>query len=100
MQVDQYLETMIPRPTDSMVEIVRLALDVGFPSRDIVCPVTDRNANIIQASRSNLTEIVLGDPGVPVADECGVCCVVVLVLTEGIFVDNAVIARIGEKARL
>lgn len=53
-----------------------------------------------KAPTGNLTEILLGDPGVPVVDQCVVRGIVVLILTERVLVHNAVIAGVGKEARL
>ena len=48
----------------------------------------------------DLAEIVFGDPGVPVIDECAVSSIVILILAKGILVNDTVIAGIREEARL
>jgi hypothetical protein len=48
---------------------------------------------------SDLSEVGLGDPRVPVVSQCGLGCRLALVLAEGPFVDDSFVAGPLEQAR-
>ncbi len=99
VQVNDHLQPVRPRPADSLIEIVRLTLNVRFPTGDIVRPEPNRYPDMIETGSSDLTEVILGDPGVPVIDQCVVCRVVVLILAEGILVNDTIVTGVGKEAR-
>ena len=50
MEVYDNLETVLSSPVDGFGKIRKLSLNVGFPARDIPCPVTDGNADMIKTA--------------------------------------------------
>jgi hypothetical protein len=42
MQIDDHLEFVLLRPYDSILEVGKLALDVGLARSNIECPVANR----------------------------------------------------------
>ena len=69
MKVEQDLEVRVSRPADSLIQDIQLSLDVRLTVQRCNGPVADRNSNMIQAIVADLSEVVFGDPGVPVVLE-------------------------------
>lgn len=44
-------EIVVPGPTDSSIQIFGLSLNVRLTALHIVCPKSDRNANVVQTGR-------------------------------------------------
>ena len=99
MQINDDLETSVAGPTNGPVEVLELALDVGLATRDVPSPVADGDADVVQTGSLDLTEVVLGDPRVPVAPEGRLSCAAVLVLAKGPLVDDAVVTGLVEQRR-
>lgn len=49
VQVDEDLETVVPRPANGIVEVLRLTLVVGLTGGDVVRPVSDGNSDVVEA---------------------------------------------------
>jgi hypothetical protein len=67
MKVDDDLETNLPSPSDCLVQVGDLALDVWVPGLGVDCPVPDRDSHVIQPSRGDSAKVGLCDPGAPVS---------------------------------
>lgn len=98
MQIDDDLQTILTSPVDSFVEIWQLALDIRFALTDIPSPVSNRQPNMVQTRSSDIREIRLSDPGVPMVLQCGLSNRTRLELTEGPFVDDGVVVGVVEQA--
>ena len=118
MQVNNHLQPVLPRPSDGLLEIRQLAGDVGLPRAHLEGPVADRDADMVETgvndasmslycmesrprdppSRRNVSEVLLGDPSIPVLLEDGERGLPVLELTEGVLVDNGRVASVVEEA--
>ena len=116
MQVNDHLQSVLPRPSNGLLEIRQLAGDVGLPRAHLEGPVADRDADMVETgvndasmycmesrprdspSRRNVSEVLLGDPSIPVLLEDGERGLPVLELTEGVLVDNGRVASVVEEA--
>jgi hypothetical protein len=49
VEVNQDFEVVGPSPTNCLVEVIGLALNVRLAARDIVCPVRHRNSNVVKS---------------------------------------------------
>lgn len=49
MEIDYNLQTIIPRPTDSLNEIVVLPLDIRLAGPDLIGPIPDWDAHVIES---------------------------------------------------
>ena len=86
MQVYHDLEACASGPAYSIIHEGQLPLDIWIPRQGSNGPVTDWDANMVQASSCNAVEVILSDPGVPVsvktvrsfgpAEDLGVCVLV------------------------
>jgi len=65
MQVHNDLQTCITRPTDSLVQHIKLTLDKRLTLLGHNRPVTDRDSDVVHASSTNLLEVVGGDERIP-----------------------------------
>jgi hypothetical protein len=48
VQIDHDLDVVIACPANDSVQVFSLPLNIGFTSRNIVCPETDRYTNVVQ----------------------------------------------------
>lgn len=49
MEVYEHLETVLSSPSDSILEVLELPLDVRLARANLKCPVSDGNPNMVQA---------------------------------------------------
>ena len=96
MQVDDQFQAMILRPRYSFEEVRHLPLNVRLATRYVEGPVSDGQANVVEPGGGDGCKICLRYPRVPVALEGGGGFRAVLVLTEGVLVDDATVVRIVE----
>ena len=65
MKIKHNLETRATGPLDGLIKDIQLALDIGVTLQWCHSPVSDRDTNMVQTGLSNLVEVVLSDPRVP-----------------------------------
>ena len=65
VEIEHYLETCASGPADGLIKDFQLALDIGVTLQWCHSPIADGDANVVQTDFSNLVEVVLGDPCVP-----------------------------------
>ncbi len=80
MQLHHHLDASSTRPSDGLIEVVKLALHEGFAIQRGNGPVSHRDSNMIQPGLGNLIEVVLSDPGVPMLGQSTIG----LVLAQGL----------------
>ena len=66
VEIDHYFETGTSGPANCLVEDGKLALHIWVTIQGRDSPVTDWDADMVQASCCDLVEVGLGNPGVPV----------------------------------
>lgn len=66
VEVEHDFETCAAGPADGLIEDFQLALDVGVTLQWCHSPIADGDADVVEADFSDLVEVVLGDPCVPV----------------------------------
>ena len=60
MQVHNDFEAVVTRPSDGLLEVGELALDVGFPGANLECPVANWNADVVESEAMHGRECKLG----------------------------------------
>ena len=60
MKVNDDFEAVVTRPTDSLLEVGKLALDVGLPRANLECPVANWNADVVESEAMHGRECKLG----------------------------------------
>ena len=101
VEVDHDFESSATRPADGLVENGDLALDVRVAIERGNGPVADGNADMVETSRCNSIEVVLGDPCVPVVGEAGQSFVFAKCSRVGVFIHNGCAVRpFGKEGRL
>lgn len=73
-------------PSNGLVQISKLSLHVGFARQRSHGPVSNRYADVIQTSLSNLEKVIPRDPGFPMAIQTPQCFVMSQDLAEGVFI--------------
>ena len=66
VKIEHDLETSTSGPADGLIEDFQLALDIGVTLQWCHSPISDWDANMVETNMSNLVEVVLSDPRVPV----------------------------------
>lgn len=82
------MQPMVPCPPNRIIKILLPTNDIRFPLKVNEVPIPNWDPNMVQPGRSDLAEIVLGYPCVPVVLKRTRSCVSVLVLTEGVLIDD------------
>ena len=72
VEIEHDLETCASGPADGLIEDFQLTLDVGVTLQWCDSPISDGDANMVQTNLSNLVEVVLGNPRVPMITQTGV----------------------------
>ena len=88
VEVDHDLESSATRPADGLIENGDLTLDVRVAIERSNGPVADGNTDMVETSRRNSIEVVLGDPCVPVVGKAGQSFVFAQCCGVGIFIHN------------
>ena len=65
VEVEHDLETCASGPADGLIKDFQLTLDIRVTLQWCHGPISDGDANMVQTNLSNLVEVVLGDPCVP-----------------------------------
>lgn len=120
VEVNNNLYPMATRPSDSLLEVWKLSLDVGLSGTNFEGPVPYGDANMVQAGRSgtisvskegkrsrprdspsirDVNEVLLCDPGVPVILENRQGGASALELPKGPLVDDGGVAGVVEQTR-
>ena len=90
VKVEQDLEVRVSGPANSLIQDIQLSLDVGLTIQRRNGPVADWNSNMVKAIVANLSEVVFGDPGVPVVLEGRRGSVLAEGLSVSVLVDDCV----------
>jgi hypothetical protein len=98
MQIDDDLQAMVLRPTDRLLEIGKLTLDVWLTGGNVERPEPNRDADVIEARRSDVGEVLLSDKCIPVLLECRLSFRFILVLSKRVLVDDGGVASTLEDA--
>lgn len=69
MEVDLDFDTGAACPANSLVEIRKLTLYVGITVQGGNSPVSEGNADVVQACRGDSVDVILSNPCVPVVIE-------------------------------
>ena len=100
VKVDHNLEPSATRPADGLVKngnltlYIRVAIDRGNG------PIADGNADMVETSRCDSIEVVLGDPCVPVVGKAGQSFVLAKCCSVGIFIHNGcAVCPVGKEGR-
>lgn len=105
MEINDDLEIVFRGPSDSFLKVGKLTLNERFTAADIVRPVTDRDANMVEAGIKGVrrsfelnwnevpsslygSEIGLGDEGIPMLLQCSRRDCLGLILTKRPFIDD------------
>jgi hypothetical protein len=67
--INPRLETVVLDPPQGAVKISLLALDIRISWEGIKCPVSNWDSHKVEAPFSNLLDISLSDPSIPVLAE-------------------------------
>lgn len=73
-------------PSNGLVQISKLSLNVWFARQRFHGPVSNRYADVIQTSTSNLEKVIPCDPGFPMSIQTPQCFVMSQDLAEGVFI--------------
>ena len=76
----------ISGPSNGLVQISKLSLHVWFVRQWSYGPVSNRYADVIQTSASNLEKVISRDPGFPMGIQTPQCFVMSQDLAEGVFI--------------
>ena len=60
VQVDDHFQAMVTRPSNGLLEVGELALDVGLPGANLECPVANWNADVVESEAMHGRECKLG----------------------------------------
>jgi hypothetical protein len=121
VKVDDNLEVVFLRPSDSLEKVVVLPLYIWFARSDVVSPISNRDAHVIE-SRNNTTsrvtmlgilmrsitirhppstrdccKVILGNPCIPMLVQLCLRDIAILVLSERPLVNNESIACLFEQ---
>ena len=69
MKIEHDLETRASGPGDGLIKDSQLALDIRVTLQWCHSPISDRDANMVQTNVSDLVEVVLSDPCVPMTTQ-------------------------------
>ena len=69
VKIEHDLETRASGPGDGLIKDSQLALDIWVTLQWCHSPISNWNANMVQTNLSDLVEVVLGDPCVPMTTE-------------------------------
>lgn len=88
MKIQQDFEPSTSSPADSLVQDVQLSLDIWVAIQRGNSPVSDGNADMIEAILADLGEVVFSDPGIPMVHQRGRRSVLAEGLSVGVLVDD------------
>ena len=69
VKIEHNLETCASGPADGLIEDIQLALNIRVTLQRCHSPISDRDSNMVQTNLSNLIEVVLSDPRVPMTTQ-------------------------------
>lgn len=92
VQIEQNFEVSTSSPADSLIQDIQLSLDVRITVKRCNSPITDGNTNMVQAVPTDLVEVVLSDPSVPMIRESRICSVFAEGLRVSVLVDDSLAA--------
>ena len=88
MEINEDLEISLSSPVDCLVQDIQLPLDVWVTVQWGEGPVPKWNANVIEAIVADLSEVVFGDPSIPVILQSAGCSVLAEGLSIGILIHD------------
>ncbi len=116
VEINDDFEAILLRPTDSLRQVGTLALQVRLTWSNIVRPIPDWDANVIQSNNrhelaprsgtqthapgsGNHRKVILGNPIVPMVGQLCESDVGVLVLSKCPLIDDSRVARVVKQRR-
>lgn len=97
VQVNDDFEASATSPTDSLVQVRELTIDVRVALQGRKSPVADGNTNVVHARGGDLVEVILGNEAAPVLIQHGPALISANGGTKGPLVNSGIASGIKKR---